>query len=188
MKACISLAVITASVREGRFGPVVADWFVKRALEHGDVKVDPIDLRDYDFPISLSGGDAVDEFGARIRAADAIVIVTPEYNHGYPGALKTALDSLHGEWHAKPVGFVSYGGVAGGLRSVEQLRAVISELHAVPVRETVSFAHAWRQFDGEGELIDPEPAAHAATSLLDKLTWWGRALRSAREVSPYRAG
>jgi NAD(P)H-dependent FMN reductase len=177
-----------ASVRKGRFGPVVTDWFLKRAGERRDVVVDLIDLREYDLPMALSGGAAVDAFAARIHAADAIVIITPEYNHGYPGALKTALDSLHAEWHAKPVGFVSYGGIAGGLRSVEQLRAVVSELHAISIRETVSFAHAWEQFDANGELIDAESADHAATGLIDKLIWWGRALRSAREVSPYQAG
>jgi NAD(P)H-dependent FMN reductase len=100
----IALGVIVGSVRDGRFGPVVADWFVGQARQRDDVGVDVIDLADTPFPSA--------EFASRIGAADAFVIVTPEYNHGYPGLLKTAIDSVGRERHAKPVGFVSYGGIS----------------------------------------------------------------------------
>ncbi len=68
-----------------------------------------------------------------------VVVVTPEYNHGYPASLKQAIDIPHAEWQRKAVGFVSYGGLAGGMRAVEQLRQVFAELHCTTVRETVSF-------------------------------------------------
>lgn len=100
------LAVIVGSVREGRFGPVVADWFVGQAKQHDDVALDVIDLADTPIPSAT--------FADRIAAADAVVIVTPEYNHSYPGPLKHAIDSLAEQWQAKPVGFVSYGGMSGG--------------------------------------------------------------------------
>lgn len=83
----------------------------------------------------------------RIAAADAVLIVTPEYNHSFPGPLKTSIDSLRDEWKAKPVGFVSYGGIGGGLRAVEALRLVFAELHAVTVRDTVSFHNPWSRFE-----------------------------------------
>jgi NAD(P)H-dependent FMN reductase len=83
------------------------------------------------------------------------VVVTPEYNHGYTAALKQLIDAVKAEWVAKPVGFVSYGGVSGGLRAVEQLRLVFAELHAVTIRDGVSFAMAWNRFDEAGEPVDP---------------------------------
>ena len=86
----------------------------------------------------------------RVASCDAFIVVTPEYNHGYPAPLKALIDSFGPEWHAKPVAFVSYGGISGGLRAVEQLRLVFAELHAVTIRESVSFAGAWEQFDPEG--------------------------------------
>ena len=69
--------------------------------------------------------------------------MTPEYNHSFPAALKNVIDWHGPQWHVKPVGFVSYGGISGGLRAVEQLRLVFAELHAVGIRDTVSFHSAW---------------------------------------------
>ncbi|MCP9490285.1 MAG: NAD(P)H-dependent oxidoreductase [Solirubrobacteraceae bacterium MAG38_C4-C5] len=168
--------VIVGSVREGRFGPTVASWFVGRAQRREDLSTDVIDL--------AAAPDA-QPFASRIDAADAFVIVTPEYNHGYPGPLKTAIDSAGSEWQAKPVGFVSYGGLSGGLRAVEQLRVVFAELHAVTVRETVSFHGARARFDERGQPRDRDAVNTAAGAMLDQLAWWARALRQARAVSPY---
>ncbi|MGO4429195.1 NADPH-dependent FMN reductase, partial [Streptomyces sp. MCAF7] len=120
----------------------------------------------------------------RLAAADAFVIVTPEYNHSYPAALKNAIDWHNPQWHAKPVAFVSYGGISGGLRAVEHLRGVLAELHAVTIRNTVSFHNYGDKFDADGKPLDPECDA-AAKSLLDQLTWWGLALRDARAARPY---
>ncbi len=173
------LAVIVGSVREGRFGPVVADWFVGQAKQRADVTVDVIDLADTPIPSAT--------FAERTGAADAFVVVTPEYNHSYPGPLKHAIDSLGGPWRAKPVGFVSYGGLSGGLRAVEALRVVFAELHAVTIRETVSFHQAGAQFNENGTPHDPDAVNAAAGALLDQLAWWARALRTARTAQPYVA-
>ncbi len=171
------LTVIVGSVRDGRFAPVVADWFVGQAKQRDDVKTDVIDLTDTPTPSA--------DFASRIGAADAFVVITPEYNHSYPGPLKNAIDTLNTEWNAKPVGFVSYGGMSGGLRAVEPLRVVFAELHAVTIRETVSFHGVHGQFDEHSQPRDPDAVNAAATALLDQLAWWAHALRSARATHPY---
>ncbi|WP_431975929.1 NADPH-dependent FMN reductase [Micromonospora haikouensis] len=188
------LAVIVGSVRDGRFGPVVADWFCRQAGQRADLVVDLVDLAHV--PAALGGapgtvtptaasGAAEVPFAERIAAADAVVVVTPEYNHSYPGPLKAAIDSVGAQWHAKPVGFVSYGGISGGLRAVEPLRGVFAELHTVTIRETVSFAGAHGCFDAAGEPVDAGPVNRAATAMLDQLGWWAEALRTARAARPY---
>jgi len=109
----------------------------------------------------------VDKFARRIAAADGIAIVTPEYNHSYPGPLKMAIDSIGKPWRAKPVALVSYGGKSGGLRSVEPLRVVFAEVHAMTIRDTVSFHGVWDKFDDNGDPRDPESANAAAQVVLD---------------------
>ncbi|MDX8036024.1 NAD(P)H-dependent oxidoreductase [Lentzea sp. BCCO 10_0856] len=189
----VQLAVIVGSTRDGRFGPTVATWFAEHARQHGDVKVDVIDLAEARLPVHLSsepgleGARALAAVSPRLAAADAFAVVTPEYNHSFPASLKNAIDWHFTEWQAKPVGFVSYGGISGGLRAVEHLRQVFAELHAVTVRETVSFHGASSQFDEAGRPTDPATCGAAATKLLDQLVWWGRALRSARAEQPYAA-
>ena len=188
MEAPLQLAVIVGSTREGRFGPVVARWFVNQAATRDDMELDVIDIADADLPAVFPSRrvPTVTAYADRIDRADAFVVVTPEYNHGYPASLKQAID-LAGGWKAKPVGFVSYGGMAGGLRAVEQLRQVFAELHAVTVRDTVSFHDFWRRFDESGEPLDAAGCNAAAKVMLDQLAWWGRALADARARRPYAA-
>ncbi|MBD0708063.1 NADPH-dependent FMN reductase [Streptomyces sp. CBMA291] len=179
------------SDREGRFAPVVADWLRSRLAEREDFAVTVVDLADLDLPTSLSydPSPAVRAELAKVSpvlaAADAFVVLTPEYNHSYPASLKNLIDRHYTEWQAKPVGFVCYGGVSGGLRAVEHLRQVFAELHAVTVRDTVSFHHAHGQFDEDGRPKDPAGAEGAAKTLFDQLAWWGRALKDAKAVRPY---
>lgn len=178
----LHLAVIVGSTREGRFGMTVARWFADQARQRADMLVDLVDLAEIDLPPVLANqpSGAVQAYAERIEHADAVVVVTPEYNHGYPASLKQAIDLLNAPWRRKPVGFVAYGGLSGGLRAVEQLRQVFAELHATTVRDTVSFHSAWTLFDEAGELLRPDGAVAAATTMLDELAWWGRALRTAR--------
>jgi NAD(P)H-dependent FMN reductase len=178
----LRLAIITGSTREGRFGPVAARWFAARAARRPEFDLDEIDLAELDLPSVLPRRpDAgVTAYIGRIRRADAFVVVTPEYNHGYPASLKQAIDLPHDEWRAKPAGFVSYGGLAGGLRAVEQLRLVFAELHVATMRDTVSFHNFFSIFDADGQPRDPEGCTRAAETMLDELWWWGMALRAAR--------
>ena len=181
----LQVAVIVGSVRAGRFGPTVATWFAAQVAARDDMTLDLIDLADFAHPADMSDAADVREFAARIGAADAFVIITPEYNHSYPGPLKTAIDSLGQEWRGKVAGFVSYGGMSGGLRAVEPLRVVMAELHVATIRETVSFHGARGQFDDEGNPINAEAVGTAATVMLNQLAWWARALKAARARHPY---
>jgi NAD(P)H-dependent FMN reductase len=180
----LDLAVIVGSTREGRFGDTVARWFAGQARQRADMRVDLVDLVDVDLPPVLSHRPtpAVQAYADRIERADAIVVVTPEYNHSFPASLKQAIDVLRTPWERKPVGLVSYGGLSGGLRAAEQLRLVFAELHAMTVRDSVSFHNAWSLFDGSGDLRDPGNSTAAAKTLLDELAWWAVALRTARKA------
>ncbi|MFG3303805.1 NADPH-dependent FMN reductase [Streptomyces wuyuanensis] len=189
--APLRLALVVGSNREGRFAPVVADWFLERAGAREDFTVDVVDLAEVDLPTALSGrpGAAVRaelaKVSPRLAAADAFVVLTPEYNHSFPAALKSLIDWHYTEWQAKPIGFLSYGGISGGLRAVEQLRQVFAEMHAVTVRDTVSFPNAGQHFDSEGRHRDPAAPEAAVKTMLDQLAWWGTALRDAKSRRPY---
>ncbi|MFD8641712.1 NADPH-dependent FMN reductase [Streptomyces zaomyceticus] len=191
--APLTLALVVASDREGRFAPVITDWFRSRLAEREDFTVTVVDLAEIDLPTTLSHrpSPAVAAELAKVtpvlEAADAFVVITPEYNHSFPASLKNLIDRHYTEWQAKPVGFVSYGGMSGGLRAVEQLRQVYAEMHAVTVRETVSFHQAHGLFDEDGRHKDPVGAEIAAKALLDQIAWWGTALKDAKSVRPYGA-
>ncbi|MEU1985350.1 NAD(P)H-dependent oxidoreductase [Nocardia sp. NPDC019395] len=184
MDTPLRLEVIVASIRPERFAPVVADWFVRTAADRPEFDTGVMDLLDIPLPPDLSETPETAVFRQRLAAADAFVAVTSEYNHGYPASLKTALDSAKHEWRAKPIGFVSYGGLSGGLRAVEQLRQVVAEIHMVSVRESVSFHRARKRFDAAGNTTDGA-AVDAADRMLTQLAWWGRALATARNADPY---
>ncbi|MFP3991752.1 NAD(P)H-dependent oxidoreductase [Streptomyces sp. E11-3] len=191
----LNLAVIIGSVREGRFGPVVASWFVEQAKQHGQFTVDLIDLADTPLPLELppvppalepdmARPAEMADLTRRIAAADAVVVVTPEYNRSFPASLKAAIDWHFTEWQAKPIGFVGYSGGSGGLLAIEQLRQVFNELHSHTVRDYVSFPRYYELFAADGTLHAPDAPNTAATALLDQLLWWGAVLHDARRDRP----
>lgn len=159
---------------------------MKQIERRSQFTVDVIDPLEVSLPrLEQKPSPAVLAYRERIDKADAFVVVTPEYNHGYPAPLKAMIDHADEEWYAKPVALVSYGGISGGLRAVEQLRLVFAELHAVTIRDTVSFHFGRRQFDADGEPVDKDAVEAAMTTLLDRLVWWANALRTARETTAY---
>lgn len=170
------LAIIYGSTREGRLCDAVVAWASRQVVADGRydiIKVDPARAETY---------DAV---GKQLSAADAFLVVTPEYNHSFPAPLKELVDSYGVEWHAKPVAFVSYGGISGGLRAVEHLRGVFAELHTVGIRDTVSFAGAWKRFGPDGMLREPADAERSMATLLSRLHWWAEALSKARNAMQF---
>ena len=120
---------------------------------------------------------------AHLEAADAFVLVTPEYNHSYPASLKAAIDWHFTQWTAKPVAFASYGGAAGGRHAALHLENVLTELHAVTIRDGLavpSYFTTWQ----DGRPLDSSAATYAKV-VLDHLAWWATALRTARLAAPY---
>jgi NAD(P)H-dependent FMN reductase len=187
MPHTLDLAIIIGSTRKGRRAPTIANWFAREARQRDDMSIDLIDLADAHLPEVL--GEALTPetaaVGERLHAADAFVIVTPEYNHSFPAPLKNAIDWHSIQWKAKPIGFVSYGGRSGGVRAVEQLRQVFVEMHAMTVRDSVSFHEVWNLFNPEGQPTNSTSCEKAAKIMLDQLAWWGNALKEARTKLAY---
>ncbi|MEU6480822.1 NAD(P)H-dependent oxidoreductase [Streptomyces sp. NPDC047017] len=186
----MNVTLVVGSNRHGRFGPVVADWLRGHLEGRADLAVRVVDVAETAaLPTTLertpAATAALAEVTPKLAAADAFVVLTPEYNHSFPAGLKNLIDWHFTEWQAKPVALVSYGGVSGGLRAVEHLRQVFAELHAVTVRDTVSFHRAGDSFDEAGRPKDAAAPDAAAKAMLDQLVWWGQALREARERRPY---
>lgn len=182
------IVVILGSIREGRINDRIAAWVVARLGNHGFAPeiLDPADPA----LLAVQTGDAqaIARLRARMAGADGFVIVTPEYNHAEPGHLKTLIDSVVAEWQGRPVGLIGYGGISGGLRAIEALRVVLAGLHAVTLRDTVSFASPWRYFDEAGQITDPEisaPAEEAMADFCHRLAWWSQSLAEARLARPY---
>ena len=186
------ILVIESSTRAARFADTVARWLMPIVEARSDLTAELADLREWTFPYydraksaSLTTSEdyepEIRPWGELVGRADGYLIITPEYNHGYPAVLKSALDALYTEWVRKPVAFVSYGGWSGGVRAVEQLRLVAVELQMAPVRSSVVLQFAPRLFDAEGRIQKAEFYLGAATRLLDDLLWWAIALKAARE-------
>jgi NAD(P)H-dependent FMN reductase len=187
----LRIGVILASVREGRRGEAFARWIHGLIAERPGVVAELLDLRDWPLPPyalrdtpnvaekAYAAGSLEARWRDAVAALDGYAVVTPEYNHGYPGQLKNALDAVYGPWGHKPVAFVSYGGFAAGARAVEQLRLVAIELRMVPVRDEVNVRLVGYTADDRGNPADPI-YARKAKAAIDDLLWWARATRDAR--------
>ncbi|MFI5925964.1 NADPH-dependent FMN reductase [Micromonospora sp. NPDC051543] len=181
-----TVAVLVGSVRHPRVGRSIADWFVAHGSRRADLELDLVDLAEVALPFADTppGGNSTSPISARLAAADGFVVVTPEYNHSFPAALKNAIDWHYREWARKPVAFVSYGASSGGIRAVEQLRLVFAEVQAATTRSGVVLRAPWERLDVDGRLVDDEPLRQAADATLSELAWWAEALRTARRVRP----
>jgi len=191
----VRVGIILASVREGRRGEAFARWIQGLLAERPDVEVELLDLREWPLPPyarrdspnvaerAYAPGSLERRWADRIAALDGFVIVTPEYNHSFPSALKSALDTLYAPWNHKPVTFVSYGGFAAGARAAEQLRLVAIELRMVPVRDEVNIRLPGYAADERGAPADPL-YARKAKAALDDLLWWARVAKDGRERRP----
>ncbi len=192
-KSLLNIKVIVGSTREGRFSDKVAVWIADEIKKQKGVKVEVLDLREYDMPFfneSVSPSykqkpyenEAVSGFTKKIKEGDAFVIVTPEYNHGTSGVLKNALDWVYQEWNNKPVAFASYGSV-GGARAVEQLRLNVIELQMVPIRNSVHipgdqyFPVLFGQKDSKELFVS---LIKQSDPMITQLLWWARVLKNAR--------
>jgi NAD(P)H-dependent FMN reductase len=184
-----NLLVIVGTTRPNRIGKPVADWFVGRARADGRFEIDVADLAEVDLPfMDEPKHPAMHEYqhehtkawSERVDGADAIVLISAEYNTGYPAPLKNAIDYLNREWKYKPVGFVTYGGVSAGVRAMEQLVQVVSILGMVPVLPAVNIPFVGKRVDDDGTLDANEVMEKAATGMLDELRKVEEALRPLR--------
>lgn len=183
----VEVGIVVGSTRPGRKAAAVAQWVLGIAERRGGARYRVLDLAEvglpfYDEPLPAARGGYVHEhtrrWSAAVRPLDAFVVVTPEYNHGPPAVLKNALDFLYAEWNDKAVGFVSYGN-AGGVRAVEQLRTVASELRMAPVRAQVALTNT-TDFDEHGT-PRPDAAKEALVeTMLGQLLEWAEALAAVR--------
>ena len=183
------LHVLIASTRPGRVGPSVARWFDGVARAHSRFAVDLVDLVDFDLPLldepnhprlAQYTKDHTKRWSASVSRADAFVFVTPEYNYGMNAALKNALDFVFVEWRHKPVGFVSYGGVSGGLRAVQMTKQVVTTLGMYPTQAAVTVPMVADHVH-EG-VFEANPAQDAgALAMLDELAKLTAAVKPLRE-------
>ncbi len=186
----MKLQIIIASTRPGRAGKPIATWFEGAARAHGKFEIELVDLLEVNLPILDEAAHPrlrqyehahTKAWSEIVDRADAYVIVTPEYNFSSPPALLNALSFLVAEWAYKPVGFVSYGGVSGGLRSVQMTKLTLTALKMMPIPDAVTLSLFSQYLDKETGVFTPLPAAEkSARAMLDELERWAGALKPLR--------
>jgi NAD(P)H-dependent FMN reductase len=184
------IAIIISSTRDTRFGEKPAKWIYETAVKRDDIDVEIVDLRDFPLPLfnevaSNAWAPTQNEVGQRwqkkIAEFDGYIFITAEYNRSITGALKNALDFAYPEWNKKAAAYVGYGSV-GGARAIEHLRNISVELQMAPTRSGVhiqgaDFMAVWQQGKELSELTYLDAGV---TAMLDELTWWSKALKTAR--------
>jgi NAD(P)H-dependent FMN reductase len=190
------IQIILGTDREGRFSEKAGAWLMDRLGARSDLQVELVDLRDYPLPFydqtvppALGHRDyppEVARWASKVEEADGYIVVTAEYNHGYPALLKNALDHAFPEFNRKPVAFVGYGNV-GGARAIEQLRLVTVELEMAPLRHAVHILpDVMRPVRQAGDAFDIElfaPLDQRLDTLAADLRWWADALNRARTAA-----
>ncbi|NEA16899.1 NADPH-dependent FMN reductase [Streptomyces halstedii] len=184
------IAIILSSTRTGRAGANVAQWVLRQATRRGDAEYELIDLAEVNLPqidepfppaMGRYTHPYTQQWAATVASFDGFVIVTPEYNHSFPGVLKNALDRVYAEWNNKAVGLVSYG-IDGGVRAVEALRPILGALQLADVSATVAL-NLRTDFADFGKTFTPgKHQGPALTTMLDQLLPWTEALAQARDA------
>lgn len=185
----LKLHIIICSTRPGRVGPAVARWFHGFARQHGGFDAKLVDLADFNLPVydeplhprmQQYEHEHTKRWSESVAAADAYVFVTPEYNYSPPPSLVNALDFVYREWNYKPCGFVSYGGVSGGLRAAQMEKLHVTTLKMMPMVEGVAIPMVARHVSEAGLFSSNELIDASALSLLDELLRWAEALKPMR--------
>ncbi|BCT75863.1 FMN reductase [Sinomonas cyclohexanicum] len=185
------IAVMTGSTRPGRNNRQVAEWVVARAQERQpEVEFELVDIADFQLPLlneAVPAGyqqysnEHTKAFSARIDEFDGFIFVTPEYNHSVAPALSNALSYLNAEWNNKAAGIVSYGS-AFGVRAVEHLRGILSELQVAHVQKTGMFS-LFTDFKDFSTFAPTEMQAASVDPMIDQLVVWTKALESVRATA-----
>jgi len=183
MNRPLFIPVILGTVRKGRASENVAKFVFEQLKKRDGVETELIDIRELNFPGNDAGEQIKDaKFSATCERADGLVVVTPEYNRGYPGMLKHVLDSNLKEYIHKAVGVcgVSAGGF-GGTRVIENLLPVMRELGLVTIFWDGNFSGAQQLFDDAGNMKDREAHEKRMDKFLGELIWMSKVLRYGRE-------
>ena len=182
------LPVLLGTVRDGSRSERVARFAHDQLAKRPDVTTRLFDPEEWPFPNLVAREwemepkpPRVDAFVQEMARADGFVVVAPEYNHGYPGALKNMLDALFDEWNRKPFALVGVGGMSGGLRMLEQLRQVVTGLQAVAIPAHVPIQFVAKEWTEDGP-ADPDKWAQRFGRMYDELEWYARALKAARQA------
>lgn len=195
----LKLEVIIGSTRPGRAGLPVGRWFYEHAKKHGKFDVSLADLAEIDLPFMNEAKhprfqdyahDHTKAWSERIDDADAIVMVTSEYNYAPPAPLINAFDYLNKEWAYKPLGFVSYGGVSGGTRAMQVIRQMAGGVRMLPIYESVNIPMIGGLIEGESKsrrFNAPEIQAKGADAMLDELHKLAEVLQPLYLRQPVRA-
>lgn len=185
-----NLKIITSTVRPGRKGPVVAAWITELAKQNANFNVELLDLAEINLPMMNEPNHPVLKkyehehtkwWSAKIDEADAFIFVTAEYDYNYPAPLRNALEYLSQEWGYKPAGIVSYGGVSGGTRASNNLKADLSTFKVVPLVEAVNFPFFQQYINDQNEFEANETSHKAADNMLKQLVRWTKGLKSIKE-------
>ncbi len=182
------LTVVVASIRDGRKGRAVADWFVAEAEKHGAFEVCVADLKEIDLPLMTEPNhprlkqytqEKTWEWSRTIDGSDAFAFVMPEYNHSLIAPLANAIDYLSQEWNFKPAAIVSYGGLSGGQRAAQELRTRLTALSVVSMPAQVSLPF-FNEHIVDGVFEGYELANVAAKDVITAMAKWYPALKSLR--------
>lgn len=181
------LKIISATVRPGRKGPIIASWITEIAKSSGNFEVELIDLGELGLPLMDEPNhpamkkyvhEHTKKWSAKIEEADAFIFVTGEYDFGYPSPLRNALEYLYTEWNYKAAGIVSYGGVSAGTRAANALKGDLSTFKVVPLYEAVNIPF-FTEHINENEVFEPaEITTKAAGAMLKELTRWTKGLKT----------
>jgi NAD(P)H-dependent FMN reductase len=184
-----TLKIIIASTRPTRKGPLIADWFLNILKDHPEFEVEVLDLKEINLPfldepehpmLARYQHDHTKEWSKTIQGGDAFIVITPEYNYGYPASLKNAIDFLYREWNYKPIGLVSYGGIAAGTRAVQMLKQVFTGLKMMPLAESVNIP-IFTKYINENEIfIGDEVLEKSAHTMLKELLKWTELMKQMR--------
>jgi NAD(P)H-dependent FMN reductase len=185
MERALFIPLILGTARAGRQSENVARFVFEQTKKRADVETELIDVRELPMKLDDAGEQMKDpKFSAAIERCDGLIIVTPEYNHGYPGLLKHALDMNLKEYIHKAVGICGVSaGPFGGARVIEGLLPVMRELGLVAIFEDVNFGNVAKIFDDQGNLLD-QNYVRRLDKFLNELVWMARVLRHGRENIP----
>jgi NAD(P)H-dependent FMN reductase len=176
------IPVILGTARRGRVSEHVARFVHGEVAKRRGVETELVDIRELRFPTDDAGETIKDpKFSATCERADAFVIVVPEYNHGYPGLLKHALDTNLKEYVHKAVGLCGVSaGPFGGARVIQNLLPVLRELGLVTIFWDGNFSNAQKAFDAEGNLVETA-YVRRLDKFISELIWMAKVLRHGRE-------